>query len=247
MFSHLPKMTGVLQIFLNISDTYNSFYYLFLHSTSPQIKKVLAFFVGKLLLYRQKVKVILKIIVNIQSLHSGKTGLNYTCNLNGDFFFLSLTDPQLYKSASQPLPLLLPQGSVHLEQTWHLHQLWSAVWERETFPECRWIWGINMMKLQRSLMIICWIKQTNCCSLYIHVGPCLFFVKQCMVKLKVENTGSETLYFTYYTPLHWLKYFQLIDDHKVTRTNPLCLKPGDVTISKPYLLCWKKIYGHNVQ
>uniref|UniRef100_A0A8C2ZIB9 RNA helicase n=1 Tax=Cyclopterus lumpus TaxID=8103 RepID=A0A8C2ZIB9_CYCLU len=34
-------------------------------------------------------------------------------------------------------------------------------------------------------------------------------------------------YFTYYTPLHWLRDFILKDEHKVTKTNPLCLQPGD--------------------
>lgn len=45
--------------------------------------------------------------------------------------------------------------------------------------------------------------------------------------LSVENTGTETVYFTYYTPLHWLRYFTLRDDQKVTKINPLLLKPGD--------------------
>uniref|UniRef100_UPI0037E9C988 putative helicase mov-10-B.2 isoform X2 n=1 Tax=Semicossyphus pulcher TaxID=241346 RepID=UPI0037E9C988 len=49
---------------------------------------------------------------------------------------------------------------------------------------------------------------------------------ECTVKLKVENTGTESVYFTYYTPLHWLRYFSLRDEHKVTKTNPLYLKPG---------------------
>uniref|UniRef100_A0A671X2L5 RNA helicase n=1 Tax=Sparus aurata TaxID=8175 RepID=A0A671X2L5_SPAAU len=48
-----------------------------------------------------------------------------------------------------------------------------------------------------------------------------------VVNLKVENTGTEPVYFTYYTPLHFLKYFSLHDERKVTKTNPLCLKPGE--------------------
>ena len=47
-----------------------------------------------------------------------------------------------------------------------------------------------------------------------------------MVNLKVENTGTEPVYFTYYTPLHWLRDFTLKDELNVTKTNPLCLKPG---------------------
>ncbi|KAE8293494.1 putative helicase mov-10-B.2 [Larimichthys crocea] len=50
---------------------------------------------------------------------------------------------------------------------------------------------------------------------------------ECTVNLKVENTGTDPVYFTYYTPLHWLKYFSLTDKHKVTKTNPLYLQPGD--------------------
>ncbi|KAM6981807.1 putative helicase mov-10-B.2 [Tautogolabrus adspersus] len=49
---------------------------------------------------------------------------------------------------------------------------------------------------------------------------------ECKVNLYVENTGTETVYFTYYTPLHWLRYFTLRDDKHVTKVNPLCLKPG---------------------
>nr|XP_046252029.1 putative helicase mov-10-B.1 isoform X1 [Scatophagus argus] len=50
---------------------------------------------------------------------------------------------------------------------------------------------------------------------------------ECLVNLKVENSGTKPVYFTYYTPLHWLKYFTLKDESKVTKTNPLCLHPGD--------------------
>uniref|UniRef100_G3P529 RNA helicase n=1 Tax=Gasterosteus aculeatus aculeatus TaxID=481459 RepID=G3P529_GASAC len=51
--------------------------------------------------------------------------------------------------------------------------------------------------------------------------------KQCLVSLKVKNTGTKPVYFTYYTPLHWLRDFHLKDEHNVTRKNPLCLQPGD--------------------
>ncbi|XP_035512110.1 putative helicase mov-10-B.1 [Morone saxatilis] len=59
-------------------------------------------------------------------------------------------------------------------------------------------------------------------KLCLHVDEC-----ECLVKLKVENTGTAPVYFTHYTPLHWLKNFILMDEHKVTKTNPLCLQPGD--------------------
>ncbi|XP_068603628.1 putative helicase mov-10-B.2 [Brachionichthys hirsutus] len=47
-----------------------------------------------------------------------------------------------------------------------------------------------------------------------------------VLNLTVKNTGTKPVYFTYYTPLHWLKYFTLIDEFKVTKKNPLILKPG---------------------
>uniref|UniRef100_A0AAQ5WYZ0 RNA helicase n=1 Tax=Amphiprion ocellaris TaxID=80972 RepID=A0AAQ5WYZ0_AMPOC len=54
-----------------------------------------------------------------------------------------------------------------------------------------------------------------------------YFFQQCVIKLNVKNTGTEPVYFTYYTALHWLKYFTLMDEHKVTKLSPLSLKPGD--------------------
>ncbi|TNN84298.1 putative helicase mov-10-B.2 [Liparis tanakae] len=51
---------------------------------------------------------------------------------------------------------------------------------------------------------------------------------ECLVNLKVRNTGTEPVYFTYYTPLHWLRDFILKDEHKVTKKSPLCLQPGDI-------------------
>ncbi|XP_061531402.1 putative helicase mov-10-B.2 isoform X1 [Phycodurus eques] len=60
-------------------------------------------------------------------------------------------------------------------------------------------------------------------------GLLLFDVEteQHVVNVNVENTGTETLLFTYYTALHKLSCFTLKDEHKVTRKNPLSLKPGD--------------------
>ncbi|XP_051965391.1 putative helicase mov-10-B.1 isoform X2 [Xyrauchen texanus] len=45
------------------------------------------------------------------------------------------------------------------------------------------------------------------------------------LKLFVQNTGQEAVYFTYYTALHWLQCFTLEDSKNVTRNNPLCLEP----------------------
>lgn len=59
----------------------------------------------------------------------------------------------------------------------------------------------------------------------------------------MENTGTKPVYFTYYTPLHWLKYFTLMDEHKVTKTNPLCLKPGSTPMMSDMHRC-NTFYGH---
>ncbi|XP_077079161.1 putative helicase mov-10-B.2 isoform X1 [Siphateles boraxobius] len=47
------------------------------------------------------------------------------------------------------------------------------------------------------------------------------------LKLFVENTGQEAVYFTYYTALHWMQCFTLEDSSKVTRNNPLRLEPSE--------------------
>ncbi|XP_023188535.1 putative helicase MOV-10 [Xiphophorus maculatus] len=48
-----------------------------------------------------------------------------------------------------------------------------------------------------------------------------------VVKLNVKNTGTQSVYFTYYTPLHWLHYLSLSDEKSVTKRSPLFLNPGD--------------------
>lgn len=55
------------------------------------------------------------------------------------------------------------------------------------------------------------------------------FFLQYVLSLNVKNTGVKPVHFTYYTPLHWLRYFTLIDEHKVTKVNPLSLQPGNAT------------------
>ncbi|KAG1973810.1 helicase MOV-10 [Pimephales promelas] len=47
------------------------------------------------------------------------------------------------------------------------------------------------------------------------------------LKLFVENTGQEAVYFTYYTALHWQLCFTLEDRKKVTRNNELRLEPRE--------------------
>ncbi|XP_040905865.1 putative helicase mov-10-B.1 [Toxotes jaculatrix] len=63
------------------------------------------------------------------------------------------------------------------------------------------------------------------------------------VNLNVKNTGTEPVIFTYYTPLHWLPYLSLNDELKVTKINPLTLKPGDSYEIKVYFQCkWVGFY-----
>ncbi|GAA6222733.1 putative helicase mov-10-B.2 isoform X1 [Lates japonicus] len=63
------------------------------------------------------------------------------------------------------------------------------------------------------------------------------------VNLNVKNTGTAPVYFTYYTPLQWLKYLNLEDEHKVTKANPLTLNPGDSYEIKVYFCChWVGFY-----
>ncbi|KAL7828691.1 hypothetical protein SRHO_G00323250 [Serrasalmus rhombeus] len=46
-------------------------------------------------------------------------------------------------------------------------------------------------------------------------------------KLFVENRGTDSVYFTYYSPLHWIHCFMFEDPERVTRSNPLHLSPGE--------------------
>uniref|UniRef100_A0A671LT19 RNA helicase n=1 Tax=Sinocyclocheilus anshuiensis TaxID=1608454 RepID=A0A671LT19_9TELE len=65
-------------------------------------------------------------------------------------------------------------------------------------------------------------------ELQIEDGMIQLFVEKaeiCELKLFVENTGQDAVYFTYYTALHWLQYFTLEDSRRVTRNNPLRLEP----------------------
>lgn len=60
--------------------------------------------------------------------------------------------------------------------------------------------------------------------MYLYVLSVIF--KDCSVSLRVENTGPQSVFFIYYTPLSWLRNMTLEDKHKVTKANPLCLKSG---------------------
>ncbi|KAM9475618.1 putative helicase mov-10-B.2 [Clarias gariepinus] len=61
-------------------------------------------------------------------------------------------------------------------------------------------------------------------------GRMCFFVETAEVyewKVFVENTGQDAVDFTYYSPLHWINCFVFEDSKKVTRSNPLSLRPGE--------------------
>ncbi|RXN18451.1 helicase mov-10 [Labeo rohita] len=65
-------------------------------------------------------------------------------------------------------------------------------------------------------------------ELYTEFGKIHMCVDQAEVyelKLFVENTGQDAVYFTYYAALHWLHCFTLEDSRKVTCNNPLRLEP----------------------
>ncbi|KAK7884271.1 hypothetical protein WMY93_027394 [Mugilogobius chulae] len=55
---------------------------------------------------------------------------------------------------------------------------------------------------------------------------CFLVCLQYTLYLNIENTSSQTVHFIYYTALHWLQFFSLEDEHRVTKTNPLALDPG---------------------
>lgn len=63
--------------------------------------------------------------------------------------------------------------------------------------------------------------------------------------LNVKNTGTQIVYFTYYTPLHWLKFLNVSDEHKVTKQNPLLLNPGNATTHKKVYCLFKMMQGLN--
>ncbi|KAG7477792.1 hypothetical protein MATL_G00073410 [Megalops atlanticus] len=48
-----------------------------------------------------------------------------------------------------------------------------------------------------------------------------------VVRLRIQNTGPSALHFTYYTALHRIRCFTLVDEKRVTRACPLLLSPGD--------------------
>ncbi|XP_040007922.1 putative helicase mov-10-B.2 [Xiphias gladius] len=65
-----------------------------------------------------------------------------------------------------------------------------------------------------------------------------------MVTLNVQNTGTKPVYFMYYTPLYWPEFLNLVDEHKVTKANPLLLQPGDGYEIKVYFCCrWVGFYS----
>uniref|UniRef100_W5LB03 RNA helicase n=1 Tax=Astyanax mexicanus TaxID=7994 RepID=W5LB03_ASTMX len=48
-----------------------------------------------------------------------------------------------------------------------------------------------------------------------------------VVKFHIENVGQNCIYFSFYTALHWMRCFTLVDERRVTRVCPLLLCPGE--------------------
>lgn len=88
--------------------------------------------------------------------------------------------------------------------------------------------SVAALFLPRTVFIAdkCGVRVTS--ELQIEDGMIQLFVEKAEIrelKLFVENTGQDAVYFTYYTALHWLQYFTLEDSRRVTRNNPLRLEP----------------------
>ncbi|KAJ8370334.1 hypothetical protein SKAU_G00103620 [Synaphobranchus kaupii] len=47
-----------------------------------------------------------------------------------------------------------------------------------------------------------------------------------VVKLYIDNTGPNSVYFCYYGALHWMRCYTLFDEERVTRASPLLLSSG---------------------
>ncbi|KAM6976888.1 putative helicase mov-10-B.1 [Aplochiton taeniatus] len=56
---------------------------------------------------------------------------------------------------------------------------------------------------------------------------CVEGVQEYVVRMFVENSGASPVQFIYYSALHFISFFALEDQHKVTRNNPLHLGPGE--------------------
>ncbi|XP_076124950.1 putative helicase mov-10-B.1 [Alosa pseudoharengus] len=48
-----------------------------------------------------------------------------------------------------------------------------------------------------------------------------------VVKFHIQNMATNSIYFNYYTALHRIRCFTLVDEKRVTRVSPLLLCPGD--------------------
>uniref|UniRef100_A0A8C7D8R6 RNA helicase n=1 Tax=Oncorhynchus kisutch TaxID=8019 RepID=A0A8C7D8R6_ONCKI len=62
------------------------------------------------------------------------------------------------------------------------------------------------------------------------------------VKFYISNNGASCVYFTYYTALHRIRCFTLMDERRVTRACPLFLCPGESYDVEVHY--WLHHYGH---
>ncbi|KAK7145167.1 hypothetical protein R3I94_011307 [Phoxinus phoxinus] len=62
-------------------------------------------------------------------------------------------------------------------------------------------------------------------------GKVMFIIKELgklsVVKFHIANRGESCVYFTYYTALHKMRCFTLVDKRRVNRVSPLLLCPGE--------------------
>lgn len=65
-------------------------------------------------------------------------------------------------------------------------------------------------------------------------GKVKFIIKEqgklFVVKFHIVNRGENCVYFTYYTALHKMRCFTLVDKRRVNRVSPLLLCPGEKNI-----------------
>lgn len=62
--------------------------------------------------------------------------------------------------------------------------------------------------------------------------------KVAVVKFHIQNTATNSIYFNYYTALHRIRCFTLVDEKRVTRISPLLLCPGSIRCQELTSLQW---------
>ncbi|XP_063071769.1 putative helicase mov-10-B.1 [Engraulis encrasicolus] len=63
-----------------------------------------------------------------------------------------------------------------------------------------------------------------------------------IVRFHIRNAALNSIYFNYYTALHRIRCFTLVDQKRVTRISPLLLRPGDSYVVEVHYQL--HLYGH---